>query len=177
MNIVLWMLSPAAALVVVFLWLAGTITCSSYEDTPSHVASLQIAHLADAIALFEARHGRSPTEDEGLYVLAALYRGHSPLVERLSVDPWGSAYGYRLDVDGRGRVASRGPDRRFGTLDDVDPYGVIPMPRFGPAPSPTTDRGLRYLLCLGLVFFIGLRTFRGARAIWPEGGRVSLAEV
>ena len=67
--------------------------------------------------------GRYPTEQEGLQVLITnqLKNSKGPYMTASDVprDPWGQPYRYRL-IDGKPCIDSSGPDRKFGTEDDVN---------------------------------------------------------
>lgn len=81
--------------------------------------------LSLALDLFEQDVGRYPTTEEGLRVLvedpgAPGWKG-SYLKGGLKPDPWGRDYSYSLDPDDPGQyiLSSAGPDRQFGTDDDI----------------------------------------------------------
>jgi len=78
-----------------------------------------------AVDLFEQDVGRFPSSDEGLAALVEDtgdegWRGPY-LKGDLKPDPWGTAFSYSLDSEtGRSyAITSAGPDREFGTEDDI----------------------------------------------------------
>ena len=84
-------------------------------------------HLSLALDLYEQDTGGYPTADEGLEALVTDpgtegWRGPY-LKGGLKPDPWDTAYAYSLDADDPSQymLSSAGPDRQFGTEDDITP--------------------------------------------------------
>ncbi len=91
-----------------------------------------IARLSHAINILEVDIGRYPTEQEGLAILIrnpgiAEWRGPYVKGEGLFVDSWGSSLTYLSGPGESYRIVSAGPDKKFGTSDDImfDPMAVI----------------------------------------------------
>jgi len=63
---------------------------ASIVDTKIDKTFSDLDALRTGLSLYQARHQRYPSEAEGLSVLAPDF------VARISRDPWGSAYAYRL---------------------------------------------------------------------------------
>lgn len=81
--------------------------------------------LSLALDLFEQDIGRYPAAEEGLAALVENpglpgWKG-SYLQGDLKPDPWGTEYSYSPDPDRAGHyiLFSAGPDREFGTADDI----------------------------------------------------------
>ena len=78
---------------------------------PSHVADARTAEIRHGIFLFQIDRKRCPTSIEEL--IAGDY-----VTSRDFVDPWGTAIAFRC-TDDDVIARSAGPDRTFGTGDDV----------------------------------------------------------
>ena len=91
------------------------------RNPPERVAAEEIDALSAAVGRFRVHIGRWPTSDEGLKALV-VNPGHpdwnGAYINLLHSDPWGSGYIYRQESN-RLTLASCGPDRRFGTTDDI----------------------------------------------------------
>jgi len=74
------------------------------------VAGIDAATVRQAARAFELNEGRCPTMEE-------LLRSAALDDEARTVDPWDTPF--RLECGDGPRVASAGPDREFGTEDDV----------------------------------------------------------
>ena len=84
-------------------------------------------HLSLALDLYEQDTGRYPTADEDLEALVEDpgtegWRGPY-LKGGLKSDPWDTSYAYSLNADDPSQytLSSAGPDRQFGTEDDIAP--------------------------------------------------------
>ena len=74
-------------------------------------ARAQVSELPQSISVFQIEHGRCPRSNDDL--VAGGY-----VEARSLVDPWGTAIAVRC-TDDDVAATSAGPDRTFGTADDV----------------------------------------------------------
>ena len=81
-------------------------------------ARLDVEMLSKSAALFETKVGRLPTSlsqmappecPKGACVLTVVPR-----------DPWGTKYRLVADTHGQQRIQSAGPDKAWGTTDDIE---------------------------------------------------------
>lgn len=86
-----------------------------------------VSNLKNALDQFEIDNGRYPTTAEGLDALVHQPKGlttwTSKSIDEVPVDKWGTAFHYQgPDTLGPGEynIISAGPDRVFGTADDID---------------------------------------------------------
>jgi hypothetical protein len=104
---------------VALTWMCASFGLSLLHDYRStchgpckqHTARRGVANIEQAILLFAIDENRCPSGND------ELIRGHYVAVAGL-VDPWGTAIAYSC-VNGEPKARSAGPDRRFGTPDDV----------------------------------------------------------
>ena len=98
--------------VVIIGLLAGIVTYSTVgylEKAKDKKARADIAHYVGAIDAFYLEHGRFPTNQEGLKVLAPKF------IKVVQNDPWGNAYLYiSPGKKGPYEVMSYGADGREG---------------------------------------------------------------
>jgi len=86
---------------------------------PKATVQFQMSNIADAINMFRARRRASPKSLDEL-TIPDEFTGE-PYIERIPLDPWNQPYRYALLDPGTGtfRLWSAGPDRTFGTDDDL----------------------------------------------------------
>ena len=82
------------------------------------------SQLEEALDSFQVDNGRYPTTEEGLNALISSppqFSGHwhGPYVESIPVDAWGTAFRYECIAFEPYHLRSAGPDRTFGTDDDI----------------------------------------------------------
>lgn len=85
---------------------------SQVDSTQNHVLE-----LAKAVRNFQIRAGRLPTTEEGLESLLSMR-----VLDRIPLDAWGGGYRYvhpGLHSQNEFDVVSAGPDRHFGSADDI----------------------------------------------------------
>ena len=104
---------------------AVSLSGRSQEAMVTRAKADLAGQLSLALDLFESDLGRYPTQDEGLDALVENtgepnWRGPY-LKTDLEPDPWGTPYQYELDGQATGRYSLRsaGPDRQFGSEDDI----------------------------------------------------------
>lgn len=73
---------------------------------------LDVQSFDYALGLYHQRHNSYPSEPDGLQALVT-----DDLIDRLTNDPWGFAYRYRLDSNGKYKVYSVG-------INGIDENGV-----------------------------------------------------
>ncbi len=98
--------------------------------TRQHRAETDLDTLLLAVMMFEEEYGRLPKSLEELKRQEQSESGKSgePFVEGSLCDPWGTPY--HFSVEGRQiRVSSAGPDRKFGTSDDIEHTRKLPSIR------------------------------------------------
>ena len=81
-----------------------------------------IQQLCVAINLFNLDCDSYPTTEMGLMALIVnpgVSNWGGPYMERIPDDLWGVPYRYSLRTNGRYKIRSAGPDKRFGTPDDL----------------------------------------------------------
>lgn len=131
--------SPAilGATVLVFLVLGTLLTSRIEQPTTSNVdrqlaqeaqARREVDTLATALERFRADTGRYPTQAEGLTALVqnpGLPEWDGHYVNLIQPDPWNTPYRYVPDPVSP-EIRSAGPDRTFGTDQDI--YSVPPAP-------------------------------------------------
>ena len=108
------------------IWLAaiaGMMLLGIYAErrarcrgTPLRTARCQLDAVAQAVEQYRVLERRCPRDIDTLVT-----RG---LLRRTPTDPWGSAFRMECTRDARPYVWSAGPDRRFGTADDLDSSGM-----------------------------------------------------
>lgn len=94
---------------------------SMFKSGPSQEqwASMQARSVASEAVAFWIRYERPPA---GLYELTAGQHGNPPRMrEVVLADPWGTGLRFEAETAPQPRivVTSAGPDREFGTRDDV----------------------------------------------------------
>lgn len=97
--------------------LVSVYAMGQYRRARQKTAAAQIASIANAIDLFYLEHGRYPTNDEGLEILAEKSeKSGEPFMQTVPRDPWGNAYQYNSPApDGRPfEVITLGADRQEG---------------------------------------------------------------
>ena len=91
-------------------------------------AQVQIGGLASSLKMYAVDMKSFPLTEEGLEVLisppedeALAKKWDGPYIEggKLPNDPWGTPFNYTYDND-KPRVWSSGPDKKAGTLDDIE---------------------------------------------------------
>jgi general secretion pathway protein G len=87
---------------------------------------MDLSNLATALDAFCMDAGRYPATVEGLDALvnrpAGLVEWHGPYLERIVADRWGTPFRYACPAVASTRrfdLISAGPDRAFGTDDDL----------------------------------------------------------
>ena len=125
-KIALWVAMTALALLGA-VWVHRALEVRK-QLRAAKLASAQSEMASAGVALdaFEMDAGRYPTTGEGLGALVRPPSGvaawHGPYVRRaLAADPWGTPYAYAERGSGYSgyTLTSAGPDRKFGTGDDV----------------------------------------------------------
>jgi len=145
----------------------GAINCHSGRARLL-TSQIDLTHLSQALALYRTRTGVWPSTSEGLQ---ALTQGPQRTLERVPLDPWGNAYRYAAQADGRWTLHSMGYDGmdQAGGGDDVivgekeyagcETYGIgCPI---------TTDDVLQGALAAGVA--LGLLGVIGSLGAWGIG--------
>ncbi len=117
--VVLVILTMLAALVAPNLF-------KRFAESKTHIATLQISELENALQLFAFDVGRYPTSSEGLEALVSnpgnLESWHGPYLKKaVPMDPWGKPYVYRYPGTHNNEfdLFSFGPDGVEGGDDDL----------------------------------------------------------
>jgi len=84
----------------------------SYGPSKTHTARLNVGAVENALWQYMIEFNRCPPGNDDLI------RGHYINTAAL-VDPWGTAIAYSCSSDEDLTAHSAGPDRTFGTADDV----------------------------------------------------------
>jgi len=115
-------MSVIAVLVLAAAVLVPNVICS-FGCNPSKqtrdAARNQMASFGGAIDLYLIETRALPPELEALTAPSPKFG--EPYIAKIPVDPWGTAYRYRVgDLAKREyEIRSAGPDERFGTDDDL----------------------------------------------------------
>jgi hypothetical protein len=81
-----------------------------------------LAAVSTAIDNYTADCGSPPLASQGLTGLMTnpgIPNWHGPYIRDLPCDAWGTSFQH-LKRNGRWRTVSAGPDRQFGTADDIE---------------------------------------------------------
>ena len=121
-------------LMIVLIILVGLIAIvgprllGSQKKADIRTAQVQIGGLASSLKMYAVDMKSFPLTEEGLEVLisppedeALAKKWDGPYIEggKLPNDPWGTPFNYTYDND-KPRVWSSGPDKKAGTLDDIE---------------------------------------------------------
>ncbi|HVT82336.1 MAG TPA: type II secretion system protein GspG [Phycisphaerae bacterium] len=129
-GLVAGVLAMPIALVALFFWVGFLTAFSSLSHARHQQAVAKISEIKTALERYELDVGAYPTTAEGLDALrvrpANADQWAGPYLHDQPVDPWGKLYQYRgPDATGEAGIynlSSAGPDRVFGTADDVDGF-------------------------------------------------------
>ena len=121
---------PLLGLVAIAFLLA--VIVPSFENHPPptkrQATISDLANLRTALYLFYSDTGRYPTTAEGLLALVTQPPGlagwQGPYIEAVCPDQWGTPYRYTSPASAPKKpfdLTSAGPDRTFGTPDDLTP--------------------------------------------------------
>jgi general secretion pathway protein G len=79
-----------------------------------------IAGISEAVDLYETDNGNLPDSLNALITKGSEQNWNGPYIRdgKVPVDPWGSTYQY-TKKDNNYEIRSAGPDKSFGTTDDV----------------------------------------------------------
>lgn len=123
-------------------WSTPTRFWSAHKGKQARVSATKIemsGNIKTALGQFEVNVGRFPTTAEGLKALvecpptAPAKSWQDPYMETIPRDAWGTEFRYVFPSTRPGldfELTSAGPDRRFGTRDDLANYPID----FGPMP-------------------------------------------
>ncbi|MFT0531432.1 type II secretion system major pseudopilin GspG [Castellaniella hirudinis] len=105
--------------VVVIMGVLAALIVPNVMDRPDQArviaARQDVASIMQALKLYRLDHGRYPTAEQGLAVLAARQDDRTAYMDRLPVDPWGAPYQYlNPGVHGEVDVFSLGADSAPG---------------------------------------------------------------
>ena len=121
-----WTVRRVAVIVVVGLMIWGFFCAlwpRSRPPTLDDVAGARAALVWEGLRRFHSDHGRLPTHEEGLNVLAQrrAWPSHAggPYLSAPPTDPWGRPYLYHGMRPRRVMVVSVGADGQEGTADDL----------------------------------------------------------
>jgi general secretion pathway protein G len=111
-----------AIMATVMAYLATQLT-RQQDEALKDSARLAMNQVGQALQLYRVHNAGYPSTSQGIDALLAnpgnarSWRG--PYIERnKTIDPWGTQFGY--ESDGRDfTIISAGPDRQFGTADDI----------------------------------------------------------
>lgn len=103
--------------VVYFLWVAkvgkdkviGEVR--AFSESKLQLTKANMANLAKEIQTFMAMQGRAPSNIKEIQMFRRIPLG--------ILDNWGTAIKYEKQLDEDFRLLSAGPDRTFGTEDDI----------------------------------------------------------
>ena len=115
---------PTALCLAVLVAGCATLPSGGRPEAQVNATRATVAALSVAIDLFEVDCGRYPTEAEGLSALVQNpgvdgWQGPYVRGENVFVDPWGTALKLTTHPGKSYRVFSAGPDRVFGSADDI----------------------------------------------------------
>lgn len=103
--------------VVYFLWVAKAgkdkviEDVKAFSDSTLKLTQANMANMAKEIQAYMAMQGQVPSDINELQMLRRLPMG--------ILDNWGTAIKYEKKSDEDFRLISAGPDRKFGTEDDI----------------------------------------------------------
>ncbi|MDE2126403.1 MAG: type II secretion system major pseudopilin GspG [Armatimonadetes bacterium] len=101
------------------------------QDARISSAMSDIKSFDDALDMYKADIGEYPTNDQGLNALLTKSdpKWNGPYLKNqtsIPLDPWGTPYKYQIP-GGSGRdydISSAGPDKQFGTADDIQSWNI-----------------------------------------------------
>ncbi len=103
--------------VVYFLWVAKAgkdkviADVKAFSESKLHLTQANMASLSKEIQTFMAMQGRAPSNIKEIQMLRRVSMG--------ILDSWGTTIKYEKQSDEDFRLLSAGPDRTFGTEDDI----------------------------------------------------------
>ncbi len=106
-----------SAAVVYFLWVAKAgkdkviEEVKAFSESKLKLTQASMSNMAKEIQTFMAMQGRAPKDIEEVQMLRRLPLGVT--------DNWGTAIKYEKQSNEDFRLISAGPDRKFGTDDDI----------------------------------------------------------
>jgi hypothetical protein len=106
-----------SAAVVYFLWVAKAgkdqviEEVKAFGESKLKLTQASMSNMAKEIQTFMAMQGRAPKDIEEVQMLRRLPLG--------VLDNWGTAIKYEKQSNEDFRLISAGPDRKFGTDDDI----------------------------------------------------------
>jgi len=105
--------------VVVIMGILAALVVPNVMDRPDQArmiaARQDVASIHQALKLYRLDHGRYPTAEQGLAVLAGGPDGQARYMDRVPRDPWGTPYQYlNPGVRGEVDVFSLGADGKPG---------------------------------------------------------------
>jgi len=111
------MMRKVAGILALMATVAATGCCRQSRQNVSD-ARKGCSNIADAIMAYATDVGRVPSETNWFDELTLAWARGPSTQRRKPTDPWGGLFRYRLK-DGYFTVESAGPDRTFGTADDI----------------------------------------------------------
>lgn len=105
--------------VVVIMGVLAALVVPNVMDRPDQArvvaAKQDIGAIMQALKLYRLDHGRYPSNEEGLAILAEGRNSGSAYMDRMPTDPWGTPYQYlNPGVHGQIDVFSMGADQAPG---------------------------------------------------------------
>lgn len=105
--------------VVVIMGILAALVVPNVMDRPDQARAIaarqDVASIQQALKLYRLDHGRYPTVEQGLDILAGGPDGKSRYMDRVPRDPWGTPYQYlNPGVRGEVDVFSLGADGKPG---------------------------------------------------------------
>ncbi|MGB3706570.1 type II secretion system major pseudopilin GspG [Castellaniella sp.] len=105
--------------VVVIMGILAALVVPNVMDRPDQARTIaarqDVASIQQALKLYRLDHGRYPTVEQGLDILAGGPAGKSRYMDRVPRDPWGAPYQYlNPGVRGEVDVFSLGADGKPG---------------------------------------------------------------
>jgi hypothetical protein len=116
-------MSRAAWPYLAFFFLASGCGGNSVHDKQTEMlvqrASIDMKTLIWACEEYKKDLGLYPTDVELIYTKDQSGKGQTKYVtDRIDIDPWELKYQFALNI-GKPSIASAGPDRKWGTRDDL----------------------------------------------------------
>ena len=132
---ILWMDGQGSARIAYRRANPSLVPSSSDAIFAYREATVSVASIEQALAIYQVDTGQYPTSAQGLEALikrpasmkaSESWGGPHLKTTSLFLDPWGHPYQYEyIEEDGKPRVWSKGEDHVSGTLDDIPPSDIL----------------------------------------------------
>jgi hypothetical protein len=98
-------------------WVDARLLMTALDQVKARQVQDDFEKLTEAIERFRAKNHQLPAANGMGELLDLLYPTFSP--QNLRLDPWSTEYSFHLNSAGSYTLISAGPDRKFGTADDI----------------------------------------------------------